>query len=50
MPIEIKEMHIKINVADAPKGGSGGGGADQKKIIEECISQVSQMLKNTKER
>jgi hypothetical protein len=51
MPIEIKEMHIKINVAETSKGGGGGGGgADQQKIIEECMTQVSQMLKNTKER
>lgn len=50
MPIEIKEMHIKINVAEASKGGGGGGGADQQKIVEECMTQVSQMLKNTKER
>ncbi|MCR9173192.1 MAG: DUF5908 family protein [bacterium] len=50
MPIEIKEMHVKINVAEAPKGGGGGGAANEQKIIEECIAQVSQMLKNTKER
>lgn len=49
MPIEIKEMHIKINVADTGKG-SGGGGADQQQILEECMAQVKEIMKNTKER
>lgn len=50
MPIEIKEMHIKINVASAAQGGGSNEGGDQQKVIEECMSQVKQMMKNTKER
>jgi len=49
VPIEIKEMHIKINVAET-KGGGGGGGTDSQKVVEECMTQVKQLLKNTKER
>lgn len=53
MPIEIKEMHIKINVNGedkAPEGNTKSGGGNSDSIIQECMDQVSKMIKNTKER
>ncbi len=55
MPIEIKEMHIKINVEGdakkggkktAPQGGDSSGGA----VLQECMDEVMKVLKNKKER
>jgi hypothetical protein len=51
MPIEIKEMHIKINV-DEGKGSGGGtapsGGGES--VIQECLEQVAKMLNDKNER
>ncbi|MFB6317225.1 DUF5908 family protein [Saccharicrinis sp. FJH54] len=52
MPIEIKELHIRINVDDSP------GKSDQKpvtqkdidRIIAACIEQVMDILAKNKER
>lgn len=54
MPIEIKELHIKINVSEdgggtaAPSGG--GGGASGQDTIAQCLEQVMEVLKQQKER
>lgn len=54
MPIEIKEMHIKINVDEGPSGSPKGGKSDDKKstkaIIETCIEGVMEILEQAKER
>ena len=62
MPIEIKELHIKVEVspsggkapgAVSPPGASGGGagGAGGKdEIIAECVEQVLTILQNKRER
>lgn len=64
MPIEIKELHIRVTVSGnapaaahgAPAGGAGGhesgeghgGGKDE--IVAECVEQVFQLLQARKER
>jgi hypothetical protein len=62
MPIEIKELHIRMAVSGrepamgAPKGafkgakqgGPGGGDADE--IVGECVERVLQILQAKKER
>jgi len=59
MPIEIKELHIHVEVNTAPSGPaptgrqSSAGGAkdnDNEAIIAECVEQVLQILQNKKER
>lgn len=52
MPIEIKELHIKINVDENPgkpdaKANSKG---DKDKIIEACVEQVMEIISKNKER
>ncbi len=54
--IEIKELIVKVNVnpenqnAATPENGNAISGLDKKAIIDECLEQVAQMLKNQKER
>jgi len=63
MPIEIKELHIRVAVNTSPSGQSSGGylaagtanesegnsgGTDS--IVAECVEQVLQVLKNKLER
>lgn len=62
MPVEIKELNIKINVT--PSGNSGGapagvasgtaisshGGNDENAIISKCVEQVMELLKKKMER
>lgn len=54
MPIEIKELHIKINVDEgANKGNSQNNTAakeDQSKLIAACVEEVMYLLKEQKER
>jgi hypothetical protein len=61
MPIEIRELHIRVAVspeagrqADTPQSppadGGGGGGADKDAIVAECVEQVVQILQARKER
>ena len=55
MPIEIKEMHIKIHLDEGPsKGNSTSNGADSKKgneaIISACVETVMEILERQKER
>lgn len=48
MPIEIKEMHIKINVNEGSSAPSSGSKDAESNVIQECLDQVVKML-NTKE-
>jgi len=53
MPIEIKEMHIKIvvgeNSASTPAPGQDGEDNEQR-IIEACVEQVMEILAKKDER
>ena len=52
MPIEIKELHIKVAVNSTPH--SGGAGVPQSDardaLVAECVEQVLQILQNKAER
>ncbi|WP_202928018.1 DUF5908 family protein [Cyclobacterium salsum] len=49
MPIEIKELHIKINVDDSGKTTKGKRtGTDE--VVAICVEQVMELLKLQKER
>ena len=57
MPVEIKELHIRVNVGEAGKQGqgmssapSGEGHADKDAFVAECVEQVMQILQAKKER
>jgi hypothetical protein len=61
MPIEIKELHIRVTVNTPPGGqpagarstaaGSGAMGEDVKDaLLAECVEQVLQILQNKTER
>lgn len=52
MPIEIKELHIKITVDEGKPSSTGntGAGTDKQKIIAECVEQVMEILDAKKER
>lgn len=52
MPIEIKELHIKINVNEGSKpsaspNASKGKGED---AVAECVDQVMKIIERKKER
>jgi hypothetical protein len=58
MPIEIRELHIKVAVTGggAGAGSAGPGGADaageqaQQAIVAQCVEQVLRILQNKVER
>ena len=62
MPIEIKELHIRVNVTPpaqhqessvtAPSPGRTGnpGAGEKQEIIAECVEQVMKILESKKER
>ena len=52
MPIEIKELHIKINVDENPETSDAEFSArnEKDKIIEACVEQVMEILSNKEER
>jgi hypothetical protein len=62
MPVEIKELHIRLIVSgkapEAVKSGQnaakdedhGGHGGDKDEIVAECVEQVLQILQAKKER
>lgn len=52
MPIEIKELHIKVSLtASPPPPAAGAGGVDAKDaIVADCVEQVLQILQNKAER
>lgn len=51
MPIEIKELHIKINVNETSKSAppSSSKGKDDE-VINECVEQVMKVIERKKER
>jgi Family of unknown function (DUF5908) len=56
MPIEIKELHIRVSVTapagDRPAGAPGPGpDADARQtLVAECVDQVLQVLRDQRER
>ena len=52
MPIEIKELHVRINVDNStekkqvPKNNVN----NKEMIVAECVEQVMQIISNSKER
>ncbi|WP_148212913.1 DUF5908 family protein [Citrifermentans bemidjiense] len=52
MPIEIKELHIKVAVNSAPHpgGGRASEGESRDALVAECVEQVLQILQNKAER
>jgi hypothetical protein len=60
MPIEIKELHIRVSVnppqsgpsAGDPKSPPAGAGSDEMRqaIVAECVEQVLQVLQTKSER
>lgn len=55
MPIEIKEMHIKIHLDEGPnKGNTPQDNTESKKgndaIISACVETVMEILERQKER
>lgn len=59
MPIEIRELHIKVAVTGGAGGASAppaGGAADaagdqaQQAIVAQCVEQVLRILQNKMER
>ena len=58
MPIEIKELHIRVTVtpptggppAGAPGAAPGAAGDARKALVSECVEQVLQVLHDRKER
>lgn len=53
MPIEVKELYIKINVDEANNNTSASANVSEAKsaaIIAACIEEVMERLKDQKER
>ncbi|MDN3670821.1 DUF5908 family protein [Echinicola jeungdonensis] len=52
MPIEIKELHIKIKVDENQDRSPGGGFSpkEKQKLIDQCIEQILEVLGKQKER
>ena len=58
MPIEIRELHIKVAIAEGPEaaaappapaqGGAAAPALDA--IVAECVEQVLRILQHSKER
>lgn len=50
MPIEIKELLIKINVNDNQSKNQSTPTIDHAKMVQESVDQVVELLKQQKER
>ena len=57
MPIEIKELHIRVAINASPPGAAGAAagpaaGSEETKeaIVADCVEQVLQILQNKMER
>ena len=56
MPVEIRELVIKVAVdeagGDGAKGGGGGGDSQQSPdvIVRTCVEKVLEILKDQRER
>jgi hypothetical protein len=53
MPIEIKELHIKINVNENSNSGAkpvSPSSNNEKDTVAECVEQVMKIIERKKER
>jgi hypothetical protein len=59
MPVEIRELHIRVAVnpgpasqgqASAAESADHGSGSDKDAIVAECVEQVMQIIQSKKER
>lgn len=57
MPVEIKELHIRVTVSDQPagdgqaaQGAQGDAGVDKDALVAECVEQVFRLLAAGRER
>ncbi|WP_207431418.1 DUF5908 family protein [Sabulibacter ruber] len=63
MPVEIRELHIKVVVTEGASGSTGAGssgaagmatsamgGEDREALIAECVEQVMHLLQEREER
>jgi hypothetical protein len=58
VPIEIKELHIRVSVnaptdgkpAGVPGAAPGAAGDAQDALVAECVDQVLQVLRDKRER
>ncbi len=50
MPIEIKELHIKITVNKEGEQKGEAGGEDKEALVKECLEQIITVINNQKER
>lgn len=56
MPVEIRELVIRATIDSKGKEGGGGSGNGQaspqqkKEIVEECVEQVLEILRQKSER
>jgi len=52
MPIEIKELHIKINVDESPISSSNETSKQEEidRIIAACVEQVMEIISKKQER
>ncbi|GAA6767030.1 DUF5908 family protein [Flavobacterium johnsoniae] len=54
MPIEIKELHIKINVNESSNSGAkpaaSSSSNNEKDTVAECVEQVMKIIERKKER
>ena len=52
MPIEIKELHIRINVSENTGNAAPeqNGNVEKDKIIEACVEQVMELLAKKEDR
>ncbi len=57
MPIEIRELHIRVNADESPQQANHSqtnrtaqGAVDKEQLMQDCMDQISTMLKRKKER
>jgi Family of unknown function (DUF5908) len=57
VPIEIRELHIKVSVttpagatAPTPASDTDAGDPDRRALVAECVEQVLQVLRDQRER
>ncbi|MBL7970118.1 MAG: hypothetical protein JNL03_01250 [Prolixibacteraceae bacterium] len=54
MPIEIKELNIRINVCDDQPGASAGGARideeTRQSIVAQCVEQVMEIISKNQDR
>ena len=52
MPIEVKELRIKINVSEDPKSTAktAASSIKEKDVVSDCVEQVMKVIERKKER